>query len=249
MIDAMIIDDEFSGRELLQSIIEKHHPEVILSPSAASVAEAIAGIDFHKPELIFLDIRLGKREGFEILQKTKFQGYHVIFVTAYNQFAIKAIKASAVDYLLKPIGVKDVSDALERYKDRKQQKVPTDKETLLALLAQSADGLKKKISIPSMQGHELVLADEVMYMIADKNYTEIYLKEGSRKIVTRSIGVFESQLPDFPFFRIHKSQIVNLNEVIMYVPGNGGTVKMRDGKRLEVSRRKKNELLQLLNIS
>ncbi|MCE7996931.1 MAG: response regulator transcription factor [Roseivirga sp.] len=248
MIRALIIDDEESGWEVLTELILLKHPEISLLPAAETVEDAVASIDKYQPELVFLDIRLGQDNGFEILQKTTFKNFHVIFVTAYSEYALQAIKASALDYLLKPVNIEELQKAINRFKNIKSR---IDQEEAFQTVAQKlAEGLPKgeKITLLTNSGYELVAVKDILYLIADHNYCKVYLKDKTEKLVTRTLGSFVDQLEKQGFLRIHKSHIVNLDQVTVYIPGNGGQVKMSNGHRLEVSRRRKKEVLDLLNV-
>lgn len=244
----LIIDDEISGCEVLENLISKSHPELKLLPSARTVEQAIALIDREHPELIFLDIKLGNQTGFDLLEKTAFKDFHIIFVTAYSQYALKAIKTSAIDYLLKPVNRNELMLAIEKVK--KREAIELDHVVLkrFGQLIENASKVKaRKISIPTAEGYELLPVADLLYLVADRNYCEVYLKSGTKKITTRHLGSFEESLPDH-FVRIHKSNMVNVHEVVLYSPGNGGFVKMSNGKRLEVSRRRRKTLLEAIEI-
>lgn len=245
MIRAIIIDDEESGEQLLSKLIRLKHPEINLLKSAFDLQEAIQAIDELKPDLLFLDIRLGSDSGFDVLEKTVYKDYHVIFVTAYGQYALKAIEKAALDYLLKPIDMDDLARAIDRFK--RIQK-PTGFEQLQAIKqALEEQNKPQKLVIPTKEGFDFVTQSDVLYAIADENYTNICLSNKRSRFASKNLGYFEQLLTPPAFFRIHKSHLINLKEVVNYEHGNGGYVKMSDGKRLEVSRRKKKELLTLLD--
>lgn len=248
MIRALIIDDEESGWEVLTELILLKHPEISLLPAAETVADAVTSIDKYKPELVFLDIRLGKDNGFDILQKTSFKDFHVIFVTAFSEYALQAIKAAALDYLLKPVNIKELEEAISRFKNIKSR--VDQGETLQKVARKLAQALptSERITLLTNSGYELVAVQDILYLVADHNYCRVYLRDNTEKLVTRALGSFEEELEKQGFLRIHKSHIVNLDQVAVYIPGNGGQVKMSDGHRLEVSRRRKKDVLDLLNV-
>ena len=173
-----------------------------------------------------------------------FKDYHVIFVTAYGQYALKAIKKAALDYLLKPIDMEDLSRAIERFK-KAQKPVGTAQLQAIKKVFDDQKG-QQKLVIPTRDGFDFVKRTDVLYAIADENYTSIHLLGKRSRFASKNLGYFEQLLSPPSFFRIHKSHLINLGEVIQYENGNGGFVKMSDGRRLEVSRRKKKELLLLL---
>lgn len=248
MIKALIIDDEVSGQKVLKELLTLKHPEIQLLPSVGKVAAAVQTIDQEQPDLIFLDIKLGTDSGFDVLQKTQFQDYYVIFVSAYSEFALQAIKVSALDYLLKPVNITELEQAIHRFKSRQSD---DDQKQMLQKVAQflnQEQEPEKKITLLTKSGYERIAMRDILYLLADHNYTRIFLRNEPEKLVSRTLGSFETELESNGFLRIHKSQMVNLNEVSVYIPGNGGMVKMSNGTRLEVSRRKKKELLALLNV-
>lgn len=248
MVKALIIDDEISGRKVLRGLLTLKHPEINLLTGVGNVASAVEVIDREQPDLIFLDIKLGKDSGFEVLRKTSFRDYHVIFVSAHSEFALQAIKASALDYLLKPVNIQELGRAIDRFKTR--QSADDQKQMLQKMvgLMQQEQKTDEKITLLTKSGYERIAIEKILYLLADHNYTRVFLKNEPEKLVTRTLGSFEAELASNHFLRIHKSQMVNLNEITVYVPGNGGMVKMSNGIRLEVSRRRKKELMQCLNV-
>lgn len=247
MIKALIVDDEESGEQLLTKLLTRKHPEITLLPAADSLKSAVVSIDEHRPDLVFLDIRLGNDNGFDVLEKTAYKSYHVIFVSAYSQYALKAIKNSAVDYLLKPVDMDDLQAAIDRFKSRKSSIDPEQ----LALIKKSLNTSESnnKLVVPVREGYEFIKTANVLYITADENYSHIHLTAGAAKLASKTLGYFEEKLENESFFRIHKSHLINLQEIAAYEHGNGGYVKMTDGKRLEVSRRKKKELLERMTSS
>ncbi|MCE7993646.1 MAG: response regulator transcription factor [Roseivirga sp.] len=241
MIKALIVDDEESGEQLLSKLLTRKHPEITLLPPADSLNEAVNSINQNQPDLVFLDIRLGNDSGFEVLEKTTYKSFHVIFVSAYSQYALKAIKNSAIDYLLKPVDMDDLKTAIERFKSRGSHINPGQLSMIKKSLNMSESN--SKLTVPVREGYEFLKTSDVLYITADENYSNIHLAGGSAKLASKTLGYFEDKLEGENFFRIHKSYLINLQEIVAYEHGNGGFVKMADGKRLEVSRRKKKELL------
>lgn len=247
MIKALIVDDEESGEQLLSKLITRKHPEITLLPSADSLREAVSSIDHNHPDLVFLDIRLGNDSGFEVLEMATYKSFHVIFVSAYSQYALKAIKSSAIDYLLKPVDMDDLRAAIERFKSRKSH-IDPDQLTLIKKSLNMSES-NNKLVVPVREGYEFIKTADVLYIAADENYSHIHLSSGNSKLASKTLGYFEEKLEGERFFRIHKSHLINLQEIVAYEHGNGGFVKMTDGKRLEVSRRKKKELLDRMTNS
>lgn len=244
MIRALIIDDEASGYEVLEELIAMEHKDIVLLPSVSDPIEAVKVIETQKPELVFLDIKLGNSNGFELLKSVKNAHFQVIFVTAYSDYAIQAIKAAALDYLLKPVARKELSEAIDKFRNRGVQRVDMN---ALRDLTRAPQG--KRIALPSNEGIELLPIKDILYVSADRNYTKFHFKDKKNRLIARTLGHFEDQLLANGFVRIHRSHMVNPDEVNLYAPGNGGFVKMSDGYRLEVSRRRKKELLDSLNLN
>jgi two-component system LytT family response regulator len=170
-------------------------------------------------------------------------------VTAYSEFALPAIKASALDYLLKPVNRKELDSAIERFRKRTASPaISSDLESFKKMFKEEHERELKRVPLPTPDGYELIPIKDILYLVADRNYCQVHLKNGKTKLSTRHLGAFEELLADFGFLRVHKSFIVNLREIKVYRPGNGGQLTMTDGNRLEVSRRRKEQLIHQLQI-
>jgi two-component system, LytTR family, response regulator len=247
VIKAIIVDDEAKSRSTLQSLVERHCPNVSVMDMADSVASALSSIEQHQPQLLFLDIEMPHGSGFTLLEKIKNPSFHVIFTTAYDHYAIKAIKFSALDYLLKPVDVDELTAAVNKIeeKQKSEKKQLPDFELLLSNL--KTKGASAKIAIPTFEGLQMVDAKDIIKCTAAESYTHITLMNGTRITVSRILKEYEELLSDLNFFRVHNSCLVNLAHVVKYIKGEGGYVIMSDGESVEVSRRKKNELLSRLS--
>lgn len=242
MIRAILVDDEEKSRNTLKALLEKNCPDVEICDLAESVDEALVSIKKHQPDLIFLDIEMPHGSGFTLLEKLINPDFDVIFTTAYNDYAIKAIKFSALDYLLKPIDVDDLIKAVNKVKNKpgNQKSIP-DFELLLSNLKLKSGSAK--IAVPTFDGLQMIDAKNIIKCIADESYTHIFLVDGSKIVVSRILKEYEELLSDLNFFRVHNSCLINLAHVTKYIKGDGGYVIMSDTKTVEVSRRKKAELL------
>jgi two-component system LytT family response regulator len=245
MITTIIIDDETPARNNLRLLLNKYCPEVNVINEYSSADEAFAGIIQHKPDLIFLDIEMPNKSGFELIKELRSVGstVKIIFVTAYDHYAIKALRYSAIDYLLKPIEVSDLIFAVGRVR------VTSDQNTRLTYLLenlQTKDHSSQKLMVPDREGMHFIELSGISYCLADGNYTYITLKNGKKIHSSKTLKEFEDLLPDSLFFRIHNSTIINLNLVKKFIKGDGGFVQLEDDSIHEVSRRKKQELLQRL---
>ena len=244
MVKAILVDDEKHGLETLGILLAEYCPGVKVMEKCPSAKKALEAIEKIKPDLVFLFIEMPVMNGFELLEQFDEIPFTVIFTTSYDQYAIKAIRFSALDYLLKPVDPKELVAAV--HKASRQKQSPTS-EQLQLLMAQLQNKEKQftKIAVPTLEGFELIPADEVVRCEADDNYTHLFLKNKTKITASRSLKEMEEQLKEFPsFVRVHHSYIVNLNEVIKYIRGEGGYLVMTDNSTINVSRSRKNELLK-----
>jgi two-component system LytT family response regulator len=211
-----------------------------------NVAEGIEAINRLKPDVVFLDIQMQRETGFDLLTRLKQIDFELIFTTAYSEYAIKAFKFSAIDYLLKPIDVPELQAAIEKVSKKRENNISARIEHLIHNL-KPASSQKFKIALPSSDGLVFVKVEEILYCEAESNYTQIHLVNGAKHLVSRTLKEYEDLLSDQDFFRIHNSYIINLNLIKNYVRGEGGYVVMTNGKSLDVSKRKKESFLSRLN--
>ena len=244
MIKAILVDDEVHGLETLNILLADFCPDVQVIDRCSSAKKALESIQRAKPDLVFLDIEMPIMNGFELLEQFDKIPFSVIFTTSYDQYAIKAIRFSALDYLLKPVDPKELIAAIHKVEKMKH---PPSNEQLQMLMEQlqHRESSLTRIAIPTTEGFELVPADQVIRCEADDNYTYLFLKNKTRIIASRTLKEIEEQLREFPaFLRVHHSYIVNLNEVVKYVRGEGGYLSMTDGSTVNVSRSRKEALLK-----
>ena len=246
MIKAILIDDEIHCLETLSILLKEFCPQVTIMEACRSARKGLDAIDIHKPDLVFLDIEMPTMNGFEMLEQFHDIPFAVVFTTSYDQYAIKAIRFSALDYLLKPIDPKELIIAVQKIQGQRTLPSPEQFEMLLRRVHQKGTGLQK-IAIPTAEGFELVPAEQIIHCEADDNYTHLFLKNKSKITACRTLKEMEEQLQEFPFFiRIHHSHLANLNEVTKYVRGEGGYLVLSDGSTLNVSRSRKDMLLKKL---
>ncbi len=247
MIKAVIVDDESKARENLKFIIEDNFPNIEIVKLCGTIQEAVDTIEFEKPDLVFLDIMMKGESGFDLFDKLSNITFDVIFITAYDEYAMKALKLNAVDYLLKPIDVEDLSKAIEKVSNKKQKS--SDKGKDLADLLNVLKPNKKinKIALPTQEGLYFVSVDDIIRCESDENYTLFYLKSGEKKLVSKTIKFFEDMLQSYNFFRCHRSSLVNLSYIKEYIRGDGGYIIMQDGSEVMVARRKKEEFMKLFS--
>ncbi len=244
MIRAIIIDDELHCLQTMNILINDFCPDITVVDRCTSGERALESIENLKPDLIFLDIEMPSMNGFELLEHFDQIPFSVIFTTSYDQYAIRAIRFSALDYLLKPVNSRELIAAVHKVRI---QKNPPSAEQFHMLLdqMQNRDNSFTKIAVPTAEGYELIPTHELVNFEASNNYTLIYLKNRTRVTACRTLKEMEEQLNSFGnFIRIHHSHIVNLNEVSKYIRGEGGYLVMSDGSTIAVSKSRKERLLK-----
>lgn len=245
---AIIIDDEELGRTVLKNLVQKYCREISIVGEASNIKEAKKVILETNPALIFLDIEMQGGSGFDLLEQMKGSDFSVIFTTAYNQYAVKAFRYSAVDYILKPINIDELLAAVKKVVN------PTNKKVMQSSLDHFMDshtnqGVSKnnKLALPTQEGLVFVDINDILRCEADGKYTHCFIMGGKKLYSTRSLKDFEEQLAPRGFCRIHHAHLVNLNHIKNYVKGDGGQVLMANGDSVIVSKRKKEEFLNRLN--
>lgn len=246
MLTAIIIDDEYNSRNALRQKIVNHCPDVNIISDCENGEDGIKKIDDQKPDIVFLDVEMPRMNGFTMLQQLKNKNFEVIFTTAYDHYAIKAIKFSALDYLLKPVEVEDLKAAVEKVSTKRKQLEGNNRVELLLQNFLEEKTAHQRIAISSMEGLQFVPTDDIIYLEANSNYTSFYIA-GNRKITaTKTLKDFEELLPASMFIRIHHSYLINKNGVDKYIKGEGGQVVMKNGVTLDVARRKKEEFMKAI---
>jgi two-component system, LytTR family, response regulator len=245
MITATIVDDEPFSCESLTTLLEKYCPEVKVLDVCYSGADALRSINQKKPQILFLDIEMPNMTGFDLLERIPSIDFGIIFTTSYDQYAIKAIRFSALDYLLKPIDRDDLKKAIQIAVQGLQSPLPQQLEILLHKLNHPTIPVNK-IAIPTMEGLQMISIESVISCASHSNYTTLYLKNKQNIIASRTLKEIEEMLEDYSFIRVHHSHVVNLNEVEKYIKGEGGYLLMSNGTTIEVSRSKKEIVLKKL---
>ena len=245
MLDAILIDDELNGRIALRQKLQDYCPTVRVVAEAENGREGLELIHKHQPQLVFLDIEMPVMDGFTMLANISSKKFHLVFTTAYDQYAIKAIKYAAFDYLLKPIDIDELIATLQRLgnepaPDVTEKKLETLEQNLLTR------PFLNKIAVPTTEGLLFFDISHILRLEAQSNYTMIYFDDQSKLLASRTLKEFEDILPSDTFFRIHNSHILNLHFIKKYIRGDGGQVEMTNGDFVLVSRRKKDEFLKLI---
>ncbi|CAM1342267.1 LytR/AlgR family response regulator transcription factor [Tenacibaculum aestuarii] len=237
-IRAIIVEDEQISRDILRNYIAKYCPNVELLGEASNIEDAQKLIEKHELDLVFLDVEMPFGNAFDLLEKVENRTFEVVFVTAYDHYAIEALNNQATYYLLKPISIDELIKAVGLVTEIKEK----ENELENAILTPKATAINGKITIPQQDGFEVVNIHDIVFCKADDNYTEVYFKD-SKKLVSKTLKYFEDILKDNSFARIHKSFLVNVNEITKYKKGKGGSVILSNGKEIMVSSSKKANLL------
>lgn len=249
MLKAFIIDDELQSCNFLHKMLLEYFPEVIVSGDASNIEKGLQGIREYQPDIVFLDIQMKGETGFDLLNKLDKIDFSLIFTTAYDQYAIKAFRFNAIDYLLKPVMTNELIDAVNKVKQRTHS--PTaSKEQVDQLYRdiKNPDKIPDKIAVPTNEGFIVIPINEIIYCHANSNYTEFYLTDKKSVLSSYTLKQYDEILTTQSFFRAHRSYLINLAHVKIYRKGEGGEIVMSNGHEIELSRKHKSEFLHLLNI-
>ena len=242
MIRAVIIDDEKSAVISIELTLKEYCHGVEVAGTAYTAADGIAAIEQHRPDLVFLDIEMPHMTGIELLEKIGDRSFEVIFVTAYNDFAVKAFKLNAVDYLLKPVSIPELIKAVNKVRDKKGNERDTDDK-----IKRLRETLSGKIGLPFSTGTEYIKIADIIRVEADGSYCRVVTTDGKTRLISRSLKEIQLALEDESFFRTHKSHLINIEHIKKYSPSkDGGDIEMADGAHVEIARTSKPEFAALL---
>lgn len=241
---AIIIDDEAHCRDGLSIMLGKYCENIGIIECCSNGAQGLIAIRRHQPDLVFLDIEMPGMNGFEMLEQCEVKDFEVIFTTAYNEYAIQAIRHSALDYLLKPVNKNELISAVERAVKVKPVKPDVRVNELLQLLSMRKEG--GKIALPTLEGLMMINPDEIVYCESESAYTKFFMKDKRCITISKVLKDAETLLTGKGFYRVHHSFLINLQHVSKYIRGNGGEIIMIDGKNIPVSRAKRKEFLDKL---
>lgn len=249
MLRAIIVEDELHSREALKNLVKDYCPEVNVIASAASVEEGIQLVNSLQPNLLFLDIALNVGTGFDLLEQAQKRSFDVILTTAYENYALRAIKFSAIDYLLKPIDIEELMTAVRKVLDKRQaQSYNHQIDTLLHNL-QNRNQLDHTITLSTAEGMMFVPVHEIVRLEAMGSYTQFYLTDKRKVLVSKHLKEYEQLLAEANFYRVHQSHLVNLNQVAKYVKAEGGYLILKDQTKISISSRRKEHFLQKIRHS
>ncbi len=246
MLKAIIVDDEQNSRETLHLMLERYCPQVEVVTMSDSYEAALEDINRYKPDMVFLDIQMPDGNGFKLLEQFKEIDFFVIFTTAYEEYAVKAFKYNAMDYLLKPIASDDLINAVEKVKKNLSTE-NFDVHNIKTILNEIKNQKKsKKIVLSTQEGMHIVDTENIIRCESDDYYTKFFFLDGTTMLISKTLKEHEELLSDSDFFRPHKSHLVNLKYVKSYIKTDGGSIIMNDGKEIPVSRRKREKILEIL---
>jgi len=245
-LTAIIIDDESSSRNSLRQKLVANFPDLKIIAECENGEQGIETIESKKPDIVFLDVEMPRMNGLVMLQQLNNRNFELIFTTAYDHYAIQAIRFSALDYLVKPIEIEDLKAAVHKAEQKKEKQSSNERiENLLHNLLLETNQ-PHRIAIPSHEGLLFTEISDILYLEAESNYTFIFLTDGKKITVTKTLKDFEELLPSHVFIRIHHSHIINKDHIQKYIRGEGGQVIMKNGTTLYISRRKKEEFLKAI---
>lgn len=248
MIKAVIIDDEQHSIDTLKWKLDNYCPNVMVEASFDNPAEGIRYLKKHRPDLLFLDIQMPMLTGFDVLDELgRDLPFDIIFITAYDNFGIQAVKFSALDYLLKPVQNRELKDAIDKHLKKAMLKMlPPQGDAMLNPVQAEKKGKAGKIALASKESIEFVDPSQIIMCEANSNYTNVYLDEGRKKVISKTLREFEEMLSVYHFFRPHNSFLVNLKRVKEFIRGDGGYLVMENKMKVLVSKNKREELMELL---
>jgi two-component system LytT family response regulator len=247
-LKVLVVDDELQSRSLIRKLLSDYFPALEIS-EAASVDEALLNIKGTEPQLVFLDVQMRGETGFDLLDKIRHVHFGIIFTTAHSEFAVKAFRYSAMDYLIKPLDTEEFKIAVEKVlqKIKSQQQPPVEQIEFLKQI-KSDPKIPDKLTIPTTEGFLFVGINDILFCKAISNYTEFHLIDKQKILSSYTLGYYNELLTDQNFFRIHRSYLVNLAHIKMYKRGDGGVVVLNNGEEIEVSRSNKEAFLKLLKL-
>jgi two-component system LytT family response regulator len=247
--NVVIVEDESHQQERLLSLLKESCNNLHILGVAPDLEAAYTLIQRTSPDLVFLDVMLPPHTGFELLQRFDPIEFDIIFTTSFEEFAVKAFRLSAIDYLVKPLVSEELCQAVEKFIARRRNDEGQRNLSVLMENLQVRNVRQKKIALPTLSGYTFVAVEEIIRCKADNTYTTFFLRDKRKIVISKTLKECENMLSDFSFFRVHHSDLINLEYIVAYEKGEGGVVKMMDGSSVDVSRRKKDEFVRLFKKS
>lgn len=246
MIRTLIVDDEALIRQMIKGILVSKCPEIVVIDEASDIDEAYNIIKDQKPDLVLLDIKMPGGSGFDLLSKLGKIDFKIIFITAYEEFAIKAFEFAAIDYILKPLDPDALFKAIEKAKFAIHAELSLQLNTLLNNISSPSNG-EKKLVLKTSNNIHIVNIDSIIHLESDHNYSVFYINDGRKIVVSKTLREYDDLLEKHDFFRVHKSHLINLKQISRFERANGGTLIMSNESRIPVASRKKESLLELFD--
>jgi len=244
ILKAIIVEDEERSRKLLENLLGQYCPDIELVGTSSNVDHAYQLIIDLQPEVVFLDIEMQKETGFDLLEKFDDIKFEIVFTTAFEHYALKAIKICAIDYLLKPIDIDELKLAVSKLQAHYQKQQLNIRLAALMKNKQAKNLENFQLALPSSGGLSIVHIKDIIYLKSDRQYTLFYSKSGEVLMTSKNLGEYEELLSDYQFLRVHHSSVINLNEAKKYIRGEGGQVEMSNGEYIDISKRKKENFLK-----
>ena len=245
MIRCVLIDDESNSLEMMEWLLKTYCPQVKIEAMCNAASKGIEAINKYKPDLVFLDIEMPHMNGFDMLEQFDKLFFDVVFCTAYDQFAIRAFKYSALNYLLKPIDPEDLKDTIRRIEEKKTTPSKEQIELLFQNIKQTVKPTAQRIALTTGDGMIFVPTQDILYCQAESNYTSVILAGGKKIVVSKVLKEIDEALSGPDFFRVHNSYLININQISKFVRGDGGYVVMQDGATVSISRSRRQEFMEL----
>jgi two-component system LytT family response regulator len=244
MIRSVLIDDETNSLEMMEWLLKTYCPQVSIEAMCNAADKGLEAINKYKPDVVFLDIEMPHMNGFDLLEQFDRLFFDVVFCTAYDQFALKAFKYSALNYLLKPVDPDDLKETIRRLEEKKSVPSKQQIELLLQNIRQPAKPVVQRIALTTNDGMMFVSTNDILYCEAESNYTTVVLSEGKKIMVSKVLKDIDEALSGPDFFRVHNSYLINLNHIKKFVRGEGGYVIMNDGANISTSRSRRQEFME-----
>lgn len=247
--NGIIVEDEKHQQERLKELLVKHFPELNIFGIASSISEATAMLATTKPDLVFMDVILPPHTSFDLLSTLEHIPFEIIFTTSFEEYAVKAFRLSAVDYLVKPVVKDELIKAIEKFKQKRAEKEASMHIRNLLENMQVSKAEHTKIALPTLTGYLFLKVKDIIRCESDNTYTTFFTVDKRKIIVSKTLKECEQMMIDYRFYRVHNSHLINLEYITEYIKGEGGIVKMLDGSQIDVSRRRKEEFMHVLKKS